>query len=239
MAVVSSWEIGAYMAGEGSCVLYDRAHRLDGSKRGCLYFWGRGNQAWQALSRVYWNGIQRDFAEEGMPVASGDLGSMTHWGSPTAVARTESLRAWAATRGLFSPNKVVLFGVSMGALAALNYARAYPTKVAAIVLVTPVVSLSYYHDTHNGGSEAAQIETAYGGLAAYQAALPTSDPTAYIASLGIPIKVWYSTSDPDIPVSLVQSFATAANAETASLGAVDHSAGALTGPEVMKFFRSH
>lgn len=240
MGVVSSYRIGAYQSGEGSCLLHSRLHPFDGSKRACLYFWGRGNQSWQATSRVYWNGLQRDLAEAGIPVLSGDYGSPTHWGSPTAVTRAEQLRVWGSDQLKLRSDKVVVMGISMGSLAALNYARANPSKVAAIVLITPITRLAYYHDTYNGGSEAAQIDTAYGGLAAYQAAVPTSDPQQYAASLsGIPLKAWYSTTDPDIPVAHVQSFAAAVGGTSASLGAVGHSAGALTSAELIEFFRPY
>jgi alpha-beta hydrolase superfamily lysophospholipase len=88
-----------------------------------------------------------------------------------------------------------------------------------------------------GGSEAAQIDTAFGGNAAYLAAVGTSNPMTRAASFqGVPVKLWYSTDDPSVPTAHVASFATAAGAPTASLGAVGHSAGSLTAEALTSFF---
>jgi hypothetical protein len=237
MGVVSSYRIGDYQSGEGCCLLNERTHKPDGTKRGCLYFWGRGNQSWQATDATYWNGLQRKVAESGMPVASGDLGSMTHWGNGTSVTRTEQLRVWQQTTQGVKTDKVVLLAVSMGALAALNWARANPTKVSAIVLLTPIVNLGYYHDVYpDGGVVSAQIDAAYGGTPAYTAAAPTSDPMVYGAALSsIPINIWYSDDDTSVRPVDVASFATLTGAKTKSLGAVGHSAGSLTATELLSF----
>jgi pimeloyl-ACP methyl ester carboxylesterase len=237
MGVVSHHAVGVYQAGEGVCTLRERLHKADGSRRGCLYFWGRGNASWQATSRVYWNGLQRDLAEAGIPVLSGDYGSPTHWGAPVTVTRAEQLRSYGVTQLGIKSDKVLVLAISMGALAALNWASANPSKVAAVALITPVLDLAWAHDTYGGGSEAAQIDTAFGGNAAYLAAVGTSNPMTRAASFqGVPVKLWYSTDDPSVPTAHVASFATAAGAPTASLGAVGHSAGSLTAEALTSFF---
>jgi pimeloyl-ACP methyl ester carboxylesterase len=239
--LVSSYRIGDYQAGEGCCLLNVRKYRPAGNRRGCLWFWGRGNQSWQATDAVYWNGLQRKVAEAGTPVASGDFGSPTHWGNGTSVTRTEQLRLWQQTAQNVKTDKVVLLAVSMGALAALNWARQYPTRVAAIALLTPIVNLGYYHDVYSdGGVVSAQIDAAYGGSAAYAAAAPTSDPMLYGAQLsGIPMKVWYSTDDPSVRPQDATAFASLAGADIKSLGAVGHSAGYLDFSSLDLFLNQH
>ena len=112
-------------------------------------------------------------------------------------------------------------------------------SVAAIALITPVVDVDDIHDNNRNGY-AAEIEARYGGLAAFDAALPTHNPVAFAGQLaGIPIKVWISSNDPVVIPATVDAFAAGSGAAVASLGAVGHTAGALDGADVASFLLPH
>lgn len=181
-----------------------------------------GGLAWSAV-RDYQG--QSAIADAGLPAASADLGGPTNWGNDAAVAAIDQLWALMQARWGVPADKVLLMAGSMGNLAAFNYLRANPAKVAAIASLLPAVDLAYFHDSNpEGNADPAEIEAAYGGLAAYQAALPTHSPFIHRAA-GVPIRIWSSSTDPLIPPATVNTFATAVGASKADLGAVGHSFG--------------
>jgi pimeloyl-ACP methyl ester carboxylesterase len=205
----------------------------DSTKRGCLYFWGRGNTAAAISSAAYWNGTHRAVAELGVPVATGDYSSSTHWGNDAAITSVAAVRTNLNT---VTPktDKVVIVAISLGALLALNWARQNLSLVAAIALITPAVDLMDVHD--NTPAYASEIEARYTDLAGLTAGLSTHSPVVYGAQLaGIPIRNWYSTDDTVCRPSTQTAFAAASGATNVSLGAVGHGPGALTGNEVASF----
>lgn len=224
--------------GTSGLSLTDRLYRHDQSTRGCLYFWGHGNTAKTGRNALYWNGVQFDIAAAGIPLFTADF-TGDHWGNDASIATVASART--AMNAQLGPrtDKVLLAGISMGALLALNWARQNLASVAAVALVTPAVSLQDIHDNNRGGY-AAEIEAAYDGLAAYTAALPTHNPVEYAAELeGVPIEVWRSTTDTICTQATVDAFAATTGAEVHSLGAVGHTAGALDGQDIANFLLEH
>lgn len=104
-------------------------------------------------------------------------------------------------------SKVHLYAVSMGAAAALNWAKRNPSKVASIVLAAPAVNLSRLHDQNVNGFAEAEINTAYTNAAGWTAAKATRDPCLFGADLaGIPIKVFYSLADTTVVPADVTTF---------------------------------
>ncbi len=86
----------------------------------------------------------------------------------------------------------------------------------------PTLDLAYVHD-NDIGSSAAGIETAYGGLAAYQAALPTHNPAQYAATLNtVPQHIVYSTDDTFTIEATTLAYAATVGAVLQSQGAVGH-----------------
>lgn len=173
---------------------------------------------------------QSALAEYGLPAASADLGGPSHWGNDAAVAAIDDLWLLMRNKWAVAADKVLLLAGSMGNLVAFNYLRANPGKVAAVASLLPAVDLAYFHDVNpEANADPAEIEAAYGGLAAYQAALPTHSPAVHKASgapaKSVPIRIWSSTNDPLIPNATAAQFAADVGASTASLGAVGHSFG--------------
>ncbi|HEV2928871.1 MAG TPA: alpha/beta fold hydrolase [Propionibacteriaceae bacterium] len=149
----------------------------------------------------------------GHPVLSADLGGGSTWSSDTAIARASTLVTWAGTVYGTRVDKVVIAGESMGSLLAMNWAWRDPQRVAALWVRAPLTALDAFHDRPNGFAGA--IESAYGGLAAYNAALPTHDPLlnrAALSMLGSRTRIDFTTDDELLPASEVMGHATAVGA---------------------------
>jgi pimeloyl-ACP methyl ester carboxylesterase len=240
--------VGSYVAGE--------AHNFAWSKDAgpgapvvvsCQGSHALADEAWNAatdLSRTL------ALAHAGFLVVSGDLSqtaSQGSFGNDTARTRIGQLitlaqSASAPIRG--RAGKVALIGVSGGATAAINYARANPANVSALYLMTPLLDLQDFHDnrvTQAGSSfTQAEIEAAYGGSAAYAAAVASHSPVAGSnpAQLaGIPIKLAYSTNDQYVTTASVDAFAAATGAQKVSLGNVLHNAASVDPADVVDFLR--
>lgn len=234
-----SWAQQRIRVGGASFETFLVPRRFTGTsaKRGCLYFWGRGNSSAILPNALYWRGVQHAVANAGIPVYSSDFVSSTHWGNDAAIAETSVART--NMNSVVSPktDKVLIIAISMGAPLALSWARQNPTQVAAIALITPALDLQNVHDTT---AYTAEMETAHGGAAAFTAALPTHSPTSFASELtSIPIKVWASENDPICSYARAQAFATASGAEFVSLGAVGHTAGTLDGNDVARFLGTY
>jgi predicted alpha/beta hydrolase family esterase len=182
------------------------------------------------------------------PVFCPDAAGGNTWGNDNAqTALGGAFTQFTAFRGV-KTDKVVVYGGSMGCLNACNWAMANPTLVAGIILVLPAVSLQDLHDNRyvdaptNSNPIGPHVETAYGGLSAYQTALPTHDPntTANRTTLSqFPIQMHYSTNDLVAIPSIATDFATATGAAIYSMGAIGHSAGTLNYDLLRNFVNAH
>lgn len=229
-------EKGTYRAGEWHVESLPRGYTA--GKR--LVVWCHEHTAagltWPALRDVQ---CQSAIADAGLPAASADLGGPTTWGNDASVAAIDQLWSLMQARWGVPSDKLLLLAGSMGNLTAFNYLRANPTKVAAIAGILPVVDLAFIHDANpEANADPAEVEAAYGGLAAYQAALPTHSPVIHKAS-GSPSAIWYSTSDPiALPATALQ-FAADVGATATSLGAVGHSFNGLDRTAVAGWLAQH
>jgi pimeloyl-ACP methyl ester carboxylesterase len=216
-----------YTGTEFTTLLAHRLYRAD--IRGILYSPGRGGFDLNFLVPPYYEGNVY-LSDEGLwpigwPMMS--FASGTTWGNDTIQARIEALRSYMGTTYGATVDEVHIVSGSMGALNALNYARANPTKVRSIALQVPLTDLIDFHDRNVGGW-ATEIETAYGGLAAWNTAKSAHNPQDHLseyASLysgGMGMKVWYSTDDPYILPAKAQAFASAVGCPIQSMGAVAH-----------------
>lgn len=166
--------------------------------------------------------LAQRIAMQQIPAIATDLGAST-WGNDTVIASYGSTVTFLNSRTGARTDRVMLLGMSMGALTVLNWAVANISKVAAIGLLLPCVDLADIHDNNRGGFQAA-VEGAYGGLSGYTAAEPTHNPANFTATLSsVPIRIWYSTDDPICVPSVVTAFGSAVGATMTSLGAVSHS----------------
>lgn len=120
------------------------------------------------------------------------------WGNDAERDAVVDVVAWTAANYGTRTDKVALMAESMGGLTALNYAAAHLEQIAAVALAIPAINLQDIHDRDVIPGIATSIETAYGGLAGYLAALPTHNPAVNAAAVA-PIvhltKAWYSQTD--------------------------------------------
>lgn len=195
--------------------------------------------------------VAQALARSGYLVLAGDLSQTTSqgtYGSDTARSRAGSLRTFAQGTLGGASGKVWIFAGSGGVTAAANYARQNPTNVAAIYATNPLLDVQDFHDNRVDVSiTAAEVEAAYGGLSAYNAAMPAHNPAAsgnQAAMSGVAWHIDYATDDPYIPTSSVTGFkanleAAGGTCEISSLGAVGHTATGIDPDAVVAFFQAH
>lgn len=216
-ALCTSRGVGQYVASEAHTLAYGRRYKADGTVRPVVYFTGGpGDDRDFLTSTASGNQIAPLLAHLNVPVISAAFGGADQWGNDTAQTRIG--QAWTFVKSALGTktDKFVGIGVSKGATALLNYTRANPTNVAALLLIVPAVNLTDIHDNNRSGN-AANIEAAYGGAAAWTTAAAAHDPalnTATHASQAIPTFIIYGDADTTILPSSVTSFASAVGAST-------------------------
>lgn len=222
----SSQGVGRYAASEADVFIASLAGWA-GGVRGVLYFHGAGGSATNC--RDYSNIGELNLINaiaECFPVLSIDAGGAQAWGNATAMLRAPDGRTHLqGTRGAKS-GTVLAVGSSMGALTALNFAKANPTLVACVVGIIPVIDLNDMV-TNNRAGTAAAINTAY---STYSEAThgPTYNPANYAATFATPTRLWYASDDTTAIPGAVTAFDTACAAASAtSLGALGHTQAAI------------
>lgn len=197
----TSYGVGQYASGEAHlCV---RSRQCVPGKRGILFAHSYGGNALDMIGAgggVDLSPVNRELALLDCPIIGADLGGVRAWGNDTAQARMTNLQSFVESWFGAASEPVIVMGVSMGALLALNWARANPAQVRAIVLMYPVVNLQAQHDGTGGAGNfaAADIEWAYGGsLSAFESAAPAHDPAQNEAAYtnAFDIRAYYSTAD--------------------------------------------
>lgn len=231
---------GQYAAGEGHVGVYPRL-RPTIQRRGVIVTHGHGADHTSPVFGPYGvpPGVPAALADAGMPVLSIDAGGTQPWGNDTSIARVAD--GWSYIKSQFGAksDQVLIYGASMGALIALNWAKANPGLVAAMALHLPVTDLADIHDNNRIGY-AVEIETAFGGAAGYAAAIAAHNPIANASAFSdIPIKMWYASNDTVVMPATVDAFASATGAKKASLGAVGHTTNTLDPGEVLAFLRPY
>lgn len=232
MATFTERGSGEYVTGEG--------HYLHLPKRGfsgryvCIVHAGRTQT--HTVTAPPANSVQAALADRGIASIGADFSTGTTWGNDTSITRVGQLITWLTGRGAPS-TKYLLYGVSMGSLVLLNWARANASQVAAYAGVIPAVDLADLHDFNRGGY-AAEIETAYGGAAGYTAAVATHNPATATASFTFPVRVWYSTNDPVCIPSTATTFASATGGTAVPIGALGHATDDRTA-ELVEFFTAY
>lgn len=249
MTYCASRGVGQYVAGEAHEWVFAR-HTKPGA-RGVVYAQGSHGLANVLRFGTWDQPAGRAIADRGYQAIAGDLSqTLTQgtFGNDTARSRVGSLKTFLQGTIGAASGKVWGFAGSGGCTALLNYARQNPTHFAALVLLNPLIDPQDFYDNNRGGTTIpkTELEAAYGGsAAAFAAAMPAHNPARNTGELtGVPMRLYYSTNDPYIPVATVTAFAAAVNtaggtADTFSLGAVGHTAGALTGDQIADYFDAH
>jgi hypothetical protein len=222
MGLCESVALGGYVAAEASSATYARLYRPDATKRPIIYFTGGPGDARDYLTATSSGSQIGPSLAESVPVISAAFGGGNQWGNDTSQTRIGQLWTYVKSQLGTKTDKFVGIGVSKGMTALLNYTRANPGNVAALLGIVPAVNVSDIHDNNRGGNQAS-IDTAYG--AAWAANAATHDPalnTTTHASQAIPMKLIYGDSDTVVIPSTVTAFASAVGATAVSKGATDH-----------------
>lgn len=195
--------------------MIQRLHTPNGTRRLCVWCHSAGATAGQEhLEPWLGAGALPLIDAVGLPMICAQFAGQS-WGNDTAQTRLTDAISYM-TGGEFNArtDKVVLLGVSMGGLLALNWARANPAKVAAIVLCYPAVDLQWMHD--NGA--ATGTEAAYGGsLTTFNAAVAAHNPAVNTTAYqGVPIRMWYSDADTTVGTANQTAFASAVGSSLAA-----------------------
>ena len=222
--------VGQYVASEAHTLAYGRLYKPDASRRPVIYFTGLSSDRNFIEGTASASHVPPRLARLGVPFISAEFGGTGLWGNATTQTRIGE--AWAYVKAALGTrtDKFIGVGVSKGATAVLNYARANPSDVAALVLIVPAVDVSDIYDNNRSGN-AAQIDAAYGGDWAGSKA--TFDPalnTATHASQAIPMKLFYGGADTTCTPATITAFATAVGGTAVNVGAdLDH---LTVGPEI-------
>lgn len=159
---------------------------------------------------------------------AGDLGGLSTWGNDASIDAVTALITHMGSSFGTKTDRVAIYGTSMGALTALNWAMRNVSAVVALGLTAPAVALQGIHDRDPIGL-AELIELAYTDEAGYLAALPTHDPSHIanrdaIRTLGPRTRVQYSTDDNVIDPAEVLAYAGWTGCLVDNMGAIGHSA---------------
>jgi len=220
--------LGRYFTGEADFVLTASTYSTGGPLVIVCHGAGQTPANYAPLSA---NADLKMLADSGCVVVVPELAGINTWGLDSVVhpttGRIAAVRTWAAGAPYFADvTRMALIGDSMGGQNAILYHRLAPANVKCTVLRAPVVAADALHDREPAGL-GLLMNIAYGSGAAWEAAVPTKDPshanqTAVIAGFADNVRIWYSTNDPTILPADVFSFATATGVDLRIMGAVGH-----------------
>lgn len=220
--MVTSYGVGQYAASEAHVLYTKRDYRPDASAVPLVYFHSATATALQPLRRqgmaanvdaVIALMVER-LVHQGHPAISFDMAGASSWNNAAARARaTDALTFIGAQLGC-RIDRCLVMGVSMGSLTALEWARENQAKVAAVGLALPIPDFVRIH-TSGPAPIPANIETAWGGLAAWQAGVDAVDPAQHTTDFTVPIQLHYSADDTTALPADSQAFDAAVASATA------------------------
>lgn len=225
--ITTSYGDGLYRATEDHVLSIRRGTKLDGTVRGLIYAHGASHTSAMDATATH-RFILDAFADAGYVALITEMGGLLTFGNDASRDAFLDSVTYVRARGA-STDPLVLAAGSMGAMPALYWASTHLSDVAAIALIIPAVDVKDIYDNDRGGL-ASDIDTAWGGAAAWAAAEPTRNPINYAASLSsIPIGIWYSSDDTIVLPARVEAFAAVhGNTDLHSMGAVGHAQNAAT-----------
>jgi dienelactone hydrolase len=205
----------------------------------CLMLHG-ANQTSYALAATMAPTYVASLRAAGFVVLAIDASGIQNWGNDASATAIDAALDWAEDRaGADTSNGIATMGFSMGNLTILNWAKqstANRAKVAAYAGIIPALDIDDIHDFNRSGS-ASHIETAYGGLAAYNAAEPTHNPSRYPEYYTFPGRLWSSSNDTVCLPAITAAFGAGAGMDVVTFGAVGHAITGLDPDDVTEFLR--
>ena len=204
---MAGWHRG-YKSG-GRALLWCHSAGAGGVGQAALEAWGldTGDQSGAGVTAMHTLQLAITAALGG-PVMSGDQNGQS-WGNSTAQTLLTDAWAWVKAQYGAKTDKVILAGVSMGGALALNWARANPTLVKAVILFYPAVSLGgVYNGTGGATQDQTDLNAAYGGSWTTNGGNsfdPSQNESSYT---GVPIYMGYSDADTVVGTANQTSFIT-------------------------------
>lgn len=249
ISICRSRGVGAYVAGETHNLAYPRTAKPNASP-GVLLLTGSHSTADTEFTAADALGRVTALAQAGFVVMSGNLGQPAPpaapqgtFGNDTSITRVGQMKTFLQGTAPVpaAAGKVHITGGSGGAAAAINYALRNPASVASLYLMVPLTDLEdFYNSRTDATIPKTEVDAAYGGAAAFAAAVPSHSPIRQnLAPLaGMKVRLVYSTNDPYVPVSTVTNFVSAATAagaivSTFNQGAAGHAATGVPASDVV------
>lgn len=237
MPIATSYGTSRYQSGEADCVFLPKRWKGDGTRIGIVWEHSAGQTAAGIKNAA--NTGQYTLAHavaEYFPVVVADLGGQLTWGNATAQTRLGTARSYLQSTYGAKAGPVVLIGVSMGGLLAVNWAKNNPSLVACIAGITPASDLADLRDNDRAGHKA-DIESAWGIASGAPLPAGANPATDYAGAVGIPAKAWYSTGDTLVlPATVTDLWGTKLGGQLTVVGTMDHGESAVAAVDVHELF---
>ena len=186
---------GKVQSGEQEVALFPRSSLP--LKPGVIYVHGSegtnpGGMAWMGLASR-WEMMRQ--TESSSHILSPVLGGNATCGNDVALEAMSASYEYIKTLPGTNEGKVALLAQSMGASAAVSWARINPDKVDRIALLIPVINLT---DVRDNSSYQGAIDAAYGGTYSESAFGAEHNPLTIALNgglAGINVQLWYGATD--------------------------------------------
>lgn len=214
MSMWTQYGVGDITAAESFII--SKPKNYLGPKRAVIYCHGdegTNPAAIQYLQYVQRSTLIASIANNGHFLLSADLGGNATWGNNTVIARITSAVNYMLLQGV-SPGKITLLLGSMGTVGGYAWAAANLGLVSCVVGMLPVVDLTDVWANNRGGYTAT-INAAYGGAYSEAAFGAQHNPKTMAlagAYAGMPMQLWYGTTDAIVIPATVVAFQAAVGA---------------------------
>lgn len=213
--LATEWRRTEPTSGQATTLFVPPNWKGDGTKRLVVLFHQATGSVLSAQAYPDLAKIDLLTARFGLPVLAsnqnGSVGTLNStWANDTSMVATEAQVAWAQAQLGTLNDQIVGWCQSMGATVAYQWAKRNPGKLRCLAGVVPAVGMQSVHDRAPLPLPT-NMEAAWGGLAALQAAYSTHDPSRYAAQgymflAGVPQQLWYAEDDPVIDAAVVATY---------------------------------
>lgn len=235
------------LVAEHQALISGRLTPRDGTRVGVVANHGRGNGpatvvdgASSQVDKTI-DMCSHALANAGFIIVHPDNWQLGHFTADPALSRVMDAKNWLQlpTGGGAKAGQAVIRGYSQGGGMSI-YAVLQQRALWSCALVSnPMISIKDIHDNNKGGY-AAEIETAFGGAAAYAAAADAHDGLTRAAELqGFPMQVHYCDNDPIIDPTLVLQFCSLSGAEAVNMGSHGHTDFYMDCERATAFVKAH
>lgn len=175
----------------------------------------------------------------GYPIVGTDLGSTQNFGNTLSRTRITTVVNYEVANNQWIDNKIHFLTTSMGAFAALNYARENPTLVKSCILLLPPINMDDFYQRDDPAGIRALIQTAMGIV--YPAPIPAgNDPWVESKNYSCPIMIRYCADDASALPIWPFRFASMVGADIKNIGNFGHTDTAIQNvnhDEIVEFLR--